>query len=143
MNLFIPGIPRPQGSKRHVGGGRLIEQSKHLGPWRRTVIDALHESGMAQAKIDGPVSVQLSFHMPRPQYHYNKHGQIRVDALQFHIQRPDVDKLARAILDSLTIAAVISDDSIVAELYAAKYYANSEPGVQISINRLTQKGDST
>ena len=29
--------PAPQGSKRHVGGGRLIEASKRVKPWRQAV----------------------------------------------------------------------------------------------------------
>ena len=35
--VFIPGVPAPQGSKRHVGGGRLVESSKKVKPWRRAV----------------------------------------------------------------------------------------------------------
>jgi len=28
-NLFVPGAPAPQGSKRHVGNGVMVEASKH------------------------------------------------------------------------------------------------------------------
>src|ERR1700676_3259288 len=37
MKITVRGIPAPQGSKRHVGGGRMIEMSKAVGPWREAV----------------------------------------------------------------------------------------------------------
>ena len=37
--IFIPvrGVPAPQGSKRHIGNGILIENSKKVKPWRQDV----------------------------------------------------------------------------------------------------------
>jgi crossover junction endodeoxyribonuclease RusA len=35
--IVVRGIPAPQGSKRHVGGGRMIESSRAVGPWREAV----------------------------------------------------------------------------------------------------------
>jgi crossover junction endodeoxyribonuclease RusA len=37
MHIRINGIPAPQGSKRHVGNGVMIESSKAVGPWREAV----------------------------------------------------------------------------------------------------------
>ena len=31
----VLGLPAPQGSKRHVGEGRMVESSKRVKPWRR------------------------------------------------------------------------------------------------------------
>lgn len=119
----------------------MVEQSKHLGPWRRTLVDGMHASGIAGAKIDTPVFVGLLFYMPRPKYHYGKDGLLRHDAPKYHTHRPDVDKLARAVLDALTIAFVISDDSVVAELTCIKFYANADSGVRISISEFTKRGE--
>lgn len=35
--FYAEGFPAPQGSKTHVGGGRLVESSRRVGPWRGTV----------------------------------------------------------------------------------------------------------
>lgn len=42
LHFEIPGRPAAQGSKRHVGGGRMIEQSKYLKPWRTARITTWH-----------------------------------------------------------------------------------------------------
>ena len=37
VTFFAEGTSRPQGSKRALGNGRMIEASRHLKPWRQTV----------------------------------------------------------------------------------------------------------
>lgn len=127
LSWFTPGNPAPQGSKRHIGNGRMIESSKYVGPWRQTVAlfarKAARESG---AFIEhGPVNLELGFVMPRPL----STPKSKTPAA---VKRPDVDKLARAVLDALT-GAVFKDDSQVIELRAHKRIAEhgEEPGVQI------------
>ncbi|QDH92357.1 RusA-like resolvase [Gordonia phage Spooky] len=53
--IWIPGIPAPQGSKRHVGNGILIESSKRVGPWRAVV--ALTVGEQTTTVLDGPVRI--------------------------------------------------------------------------------------
>ena len=33
----VHGLPAPQGSKRHVGKGVMVESSKYVKPWREAV----------------------------------------------------------------------------------------------------------
>ena len=40
IEFWVEGIPRPQGSKRHVGNGRMVEASKHTAGWRKAVSQA-------------------------------------------------------------------------------------------------------
>lgn len=123
--LFVPGVPAPQGSKRHVGRGVLIESSKAVGPWRERVALAAHSH--ARVLLGGPVSVDLVFVLPRP-----KSAPKRTTPPA--IKRPDLDKLARAILDALT-GVWFADDSAVVSLFASKRLAEIEesPGVHITI----------
>src|SRR5690606_16868121 len=37
LELFVPGRPAPQGSKRHVGNGVMLESSKAVAAWRTTI----------------------------------------------------------------------------------------------------------
>ena len=50
MELAFPviGTPAAQGSKRHLGNGVLVEQSKNVTPWRNTVAAAAHQALLAQ-----------------------------------------------------------------------------------------------
>jgi hypothetical protein len=47
-------LPAPQGSKRHVGNGRMIESSTKVKPWRQAVIAAAKDCGVT---FIGPVEV--------------------------------------------------------------------------------------
>ena len=127
------GIPAPQGSKRHVGNGRLIESCKALKPWREQCIaDSL---SLSIPTIHGPVSISLVFRFQRPKSHYNSKGQLKPSAPQYKTSKPDIDKLARAILDSLTLARVIQDDAQCFLLTAQKRFcvAQEPPGVMITV----------
>lgn len=123
--LYVAGKPAPQGSKRHVGGGRMIESSKFVAPWRRTVAAAASKA--CPAPLDGPLAVSLAFVLPRPTSEPKRRTRPAT-------RRPDVDKLARAVLDALTGPA-FADDSQVVSLTATKRTAGpgEEPGCEIRV----------
>ena len=137
MRFFVAGVPAPQGSKRHVGRGVLIESSKQLKPWREDIRQsALGALGRDYAFPDGPVGVSLLFWLPRPKSHPKTRRTLPTT-------RPDIDKLARAVLDALTSAGIYGDDSQVTWLVLEKRYVHppalasddepAAPGVDISI----------
>lgn len=127
--LFIPGVPAPQGSKRHVGHGRMIESSTAVGPWRERVALAVHNEHWPL--LSGPVAVDLTFVMPRPK----STPKTRTPPA---IKRPDLDKMIRAVLDALT-GITFADDAQVVELVANKRLADPgcQPGVWITVADLT------
>lgn len=124
LTLTIPGHPAAQGSKRHVGGGRLIEMDKKLPAWRLAVAyvagDQLPDDW---APMDGPLTVEATFYLPRP-----KRPKFDEPAVP-----PDVDKLTRGLLDSLTLAGVIVDDARVVHVNARKTYAAETIGCIVTI----------
>lgn len=126
LDLFIPGRPAPQGSKRHVGGGRLIESSKHVAPWRTTVAWAAAQAYDA-APIDGPVLLRMDFVMPRP----TSTPKRRTPAA---IKYPDLDKLIRAAGDALS-GIVWRNDSMVVDMRATKRLAelDEKPGMRVRV----------
>ncbi|MCL1801390.1 MAG: RusA family crossover junction endodeoxyribonuclease [Promicromonosporaceae bacterium] len=133
----VPGLPVPQGSKR-VARHQIIEtNAAKLRPWRATVtataIETAQEDQWPQAV--GPVSVYLTFRLPRPKAHYRtgaKAGELKPAAPYAVTSKPDIDKLTRAILDALTDAGIWRDDSQVVRLHAQKIY-NTLPSVGIWI----------
>lgn len=116
LDVFVPGRPAPQGSKRYLGPGRpLIESSKAVAPWRadiRTHLTATHTSG----PIPGAVAVHLEFVLPRP-------ASTPKRATPAAVKRPDLDKLIRAVLDAITSAGCWHDDSQVVALHTTKRLA--------------------
>lgn len=115
--------------KAFVVKGRpiLTSSNKNLADWRRLVADA---SQQYAEMIEGPVKVDLTFILPRPQSLPKK--------VVWHTKKPDVDKLCRSILDSLT-GIFFQSDSQVVGLHATKSYAaNAEStGVLIEIVSLS------
>lgn len=131
--ITVFGQPAPQGSKRHVGNGVMVESSKKVKPWRQDVVAAAR-SVVENARIahypdgvlhidpftplDGPLHVRMVFSFTRPRSHYrtgrNAHL-LKADAPAQPCGRPDVSKLCRATEDALTTAGVWVDDSRVAE----------------------------
>lgn len=137
---FVPGVPRPQGSKRpfrnqHSGKIAMVESSKHVKTWRDDIRGALLDRLPAAAPFTCPVSVRLVFTMPRPKGHYrtgrNAHL-LRDTAPPLPIGKPDVDKLIRAVLDAVGSAGVYVDDSQVTQVLGIKRYGRT-PGVLIEI----------
>lgn len=132
FTIIIPGVAAPQGSKRHVGRGRLVEMSKRLPGWRQTVAAAIAAAlPPDHTPIDGPVRLTLLFTLPRPRAatgrpypHKNGPG--------------DLDKLVRGVCDAITASRLWTDDSLVCSLVADKMYVadGDQPAVQIIVTEL-------
>lgn len=139
LEIVVVGTPAPQGSKRHVGNGVMIESSKLVKPWRQDVraaaLDAIEAGGPTFPT--GPVSLAVTFRVARPKGHYRtgRHAALlRDSAPVWPWTKPDVSKLVRATEDALTEAGVWRDDAQVVELCAWKEYANEFPvGASITV----------
>jgi hypothetical protein len=92
IRFRVNGHPAPQGSKRHVGGGRMVESSRAVGPWREAVrADVVQEicrmdrenPGCLAGLMYRPVWVLMTFALPRPKAHYGtgrNAGQVKPSA---------------------------------------------------------------
>ena len=137
MRVF--GLPAPQGSKRHVGGGRMVEASRKVAPWREAVVSEAQRLGYAGMRIDEAVSVRITFYLPRPSSHRGARG-LRPSAPVWPAKVPDLDKLARSTLDGLVQAAVLSDDARVVILHARKTFDDEQAaGALIHITPATEE----
>ena len=127
LSTFVPGRPAPQGSKRYVGNGISIESSKAVKPWRADIREHV-TANFTGPPLTGPVTVVLTFVMPRPV------GAPKLST-PAAVKRPDIDKLTRAVLDALSSAGMWRDDSQVVELVARKRLAERDetPGCHIRV----------
>lgn len=131
LTFFTDGRPAPQGSKRHVGGGRFIEASKYLPAWRLAVTQcAIYEATLTgHETITGPVELEVVFYLERPKT-------VTETVRPEPTVPPDLDKLIRGVCDALTDAAVFEDDAQVVKLVVFKRYATAETGAFIRVARL-------
>lgn len=130
IQVFVPGVAQPQGSKNaYLRGGRcvLVEANKNLPVWRAFVQDKLEQANAGCEPMTGAVSLTAIFFMPRP-----KSVKRSLPAV-----KPDLDKLIRAIGDSATKAGVIQDDSQICEIVAHKVYEGDDlpRGVLITLHK--------
>lgn len=139
IELYVLGLPAPQGSKRHVGNGRMVESSKRVKPWRAEVAAACRDRWRGDP-LDGPVTLQVEFFLPRPAGHLGtgrNQGIVKPSAPAWHVTRPDLDKLARAVGDALTGLAY-GDDSHIVAWHIHKRYADADHpvGARILIQQI-------
>lgn len=130
IEVFVPGEAAPQGSKRHVGRGIMVESSKQVKPWRESIkwaVLAGRPPGVLLFPAGVPVRVRFDFVMKRPVSTPKR-------STPPAVKRPDVDKLARAAADALS-AVVWADDSQMVDLHATKRIAEpgETPGVHIVV----------
>lgn len=136
--FFAPGTPVQQGSKNYgvTKDGRAYgweAAGDRLTKWRRHVSACAIEAmdGAKMPYLQGPIAVDaLCYYEPL------KSAPDR----EWKISAPDVDKLARAGLDSLT-GYVYHDDKQVADLRIWKKYAHGdiEPGVWFVLMELNER----
>lgn len=130
LYFTVAGVePGPQGSKRHVGNGVMIEASKKVAPFRAAVAEAVFRAFVATGDdriFTDPVVVWATFYLPKPP---------SVKRILPSVA-PDLDKLQRTLGDALSInAGVIKDDSLIVRWHATKLYAAtpSDIGVRVAV----------
>ena len=126
FSFWTDGIPAPQGSKKHVGRGVLVESSKKVEPWRNAITKSLKtQKPPSMLPMDGPLFCAVEFWLPRP----TTHPKTRVT---LPVGPPDVDKLARGALDPLTQNGIIHDDSRIIDLLVVKRFVPTDPRHQLA-----------
>lgn len=128
----VVGKPEPQGSKTAglTKSGRAFVRDKApaaLKKWRDAV--SATAASVSDGLLDGPVRVRLVFVFERGKT-------VRRDMPSV---RPDIDKLARAVLDALTGHA-FADDSQVCDLSAVKEYG-ATAGVRVEVSEIKRGTD--
>ncbi len=119
ITFSVPGEPVPQPRPRvstRGGFARAYVPAKHpVHAYRQSLAAAARDAGVTQT--DEPLSVVIDAVFVRPKSHMRKSG-VKPDAPR--LPRPDVDNIAKAVLDALQ--DVIGDDTCVARLVVEKSY---------------------
>lgn len=131
IQIDVFGEPAPQGSKRHVGRGIMVESSAKVKPWREAVTFAAAQAAAKGYRQSGAVGVTIMFYLRRPPS--------APKSRRYPDRKPDLDKLIRSTLDALVVGGVIDDDARIIAIRAGKVYARTRPtGALIEINLLAE-----
>ncbi|MDX3248819.1 RusA family crossover junction endodeoxyribonuclease [Streptomyces sp. ME18-1-4] len=132
ISFPVYGLPAPQGSKRHVGNGVMIESSAKVKPWRQDVKQAALDAVAALpgwTPLDGPLVASMIFTFARPKGHYrtgrNAHL-LRDSAPSRPAVTPDLSKILRSTEDALTGVIWADDARVVGYAHLGKYYADND-----------------
>ena len=139
LTFTVHGIPAPQGSKRHLGRGILVESSKKVKPWRQDVKYQALALKPADWVTAAPVAMSVVFRFQRPKSHFNKSGLRSSAPLECtSASHGDIEKLVRSTNDALN-GVLFDDDRQVVSLVATKRYCegNEPPGAIITLTALT------
>lgn len=126
LEFVVDGVAVPQGSKTVFNGRAVDANAKKLKPWRAHVSTVCLQAANDQDVIfyrDESLVVEIQVFFERPKTSKRLNPNIK----------PDIDKLARSILDSISTAAVWHDDCQVVDLRIIKGYTVDTPRVLVSI----------
>ena len=158
IEFTVYGLPQPAGSKRafalrrrdgslvtRPGGSPVInvtDANAKAKSWKNEVATAAQRAidGLLHEPFElirGPVELSLDFSFVRPSSHYGtgrNAGKLKASAPKYHLQKPDVLKLTRAVEDALTKIVWYDDCQIVVEGIIKCWGANA--GVTVRIQTL-------
>lgn len=125
VSLSVTGNPASQGSHA-IMRGRIVQvnSTKHKA-WRKAIVqEAIAILPDDWQPIDEPCELIVNFYMPKP-------ASVK---RSLPTVSPDLDKLIRAVGDSLTDSGIVVDDSRIVRISARKLYAEGiEPGATILV----------
>ena len=137
ISFFVPGLPKPGGSKRafynKALGRALIVDACDNKDWK-TAVKMFAVKAYQGPVLHGPLSLSIEFRMPRPKSHYRTGahaGELKPNAPMWHTSKPDRTKLVRSTEDSLK-GIIWADDSQVCDGRVMKIYFDP-PGAAICI----------
>lgn len=126
--IYIPGVPRGQGSmtlaRNPTTGKEFVKYSNPTVDHRNLAISLLRDAWNGEP-LDGPVEVEIVAGFARPKAHLGTGrnlGIVKASAPAWPTTPPDIDKIARLMLDACTIAGIWVDDSQVSELIVHKVF---------------------
>lgn len=137
VEFEVLGLPSPQGSKRHVGNGIMVESSKTLATWRDSLTIAARQAAIKHRVLfDEPVQVEVTFRCPMPR---SRKKAVRDAGIGPKSTAPDLDKLQRALGDALEAGGLLTNDAVIARWVATKVEVTGWTGAAIKITPLKEE----
>ena len=137
INYTVVGIPKPQVRPKIFS--RTLKSGKHFTStyspktnWFDIVYsETLKIKNSLKKRLEGALELNLIFCMPIPKSISKK----KREQLHYVIKKPDVDNLAKAVMDAMNNTGIWEDDSHIASLQVKKIYSE-EPRCLITIREV-------
>mgnify|MGYP000554286516 CR=1 FL=1 len=143
VSVFVHGTPKAQPRPRAAafnGRARVYDAGTAEG-WKAAIQAQLER--YAGKCIESPMVVKMTFYFPRPKSHFGtgrNAEKLKPKSPKFHLQKPDADNLAKAVMDALSEKSGMGlwkDDTQVVSLTIFKEWAGSHPsGMMLEIERV-------
>jgi len=143
ISFFVLGIPAPKGSARAFfvkkrGRAVITAANAKTRPWEQAIRSEAEIARHGAPASTSAVRVRAVFRFPRPAGHFRANSPVlRPSAPLAHAKKPDVDKLARTLLDALS-GVLFVDDAQVVRLEAGKRFVEpgESPGVDVDVEEI-------
>ena len=132
LTFHVDINPVPKGRPRFskVGGFMRSYTPKKTSDYE-TEVRTQAQSVMTREPLETPLAVYLYFRLPIPRSHTKKRQEACLNGSERPIKKPDIDNLAKSVLDGLN-GVVWHDDSQIVSLHLTKVYARN-PGIDLLI----------
>lgn len=133
MHFTIEGIPVPKGRPKFskIGGFVRTYTPKKTSDYETTVQETAKQAMGPTEVLETPLAVYLYFRLPIPKSYPKKRLEACLRGLERPIKKPDIDNLAKSVLDGLN-GIVYRDDGQIVSLHVTKVYS-SAPGVDVLV----------
>ena len=141
IKLSILGEPKAQKRHRHVKMGNFVRQYDPSASDKGDFLSVI-QTNAPKEPFNEPLAVSISFYFSRPKSHFRtgKNSDLLKDnAPIWHTSKPDVDNLAKFVMDSMN-KIYWKDDSIISSIWVTKNYSGS-PRTDITITSIKESID--
>ena len=129
ISFTVPGPPRGKG--RPIISGRRMYSDPKTVAYERLIAAAYRQAAGPGAPMPGPIKVSICATFPIPKSATKAKRFSMEESYILPTVRPDLDNIAKAVLDALNGIA-FGDDCQIVQLSASKWYGG-EPGLEIEI----------
>lgn len=133
VNFRIEGVPVPKGRPKFTSMGGFVRAytPKQTLDYETLVRQEAQAAMGPTDLLETPVGVYLYIRLPIPKSYSKKRTTACLEGKEKPIKKPDLDNLAKAVLDGMN-GAIYKDDAQIVSLHLTKVYS-SGPGVDVLV----------
>ena len=136
IQFNLDGPVKPKGRPRFskVGGFVRTYTDKKTLDYESLVREAAIQALGSSETLETPIAVYLLFRLPIPQSYSKKRTEACLDGSEMPGKKPDIDNLAKSVLDGMN-GVIYKDDAQIVNLHAVKVYS-TVPGVNVTVREV-------
>ena len=130
LGFTVIGEPRAKGRHRTTKSG-FTYTPKETIQYENLVKVSFYERYPNHIPTDKPITVLINAYYKMPKSFSNKQKELVMSGKLKPLKKPDVDNIAKSILDSLNGIAFIDDKQVISALITKDY--SQQPRVEVAI----------